>query len=336
MKKKLIVFFLFIVISINLYSSQYNIIKNYDNNAFSIEVESLIEDILDESLSSYFFEIDDLKKNITISYNVLDYTNNLLIIEGNLLYKNNKLPLKISFEESDYIKMKQKLDLILKDFFLNDLSKLISNNDNEKMISLKNSNFINNYDYDEGDLLLLSNKSNEKKSLAQVNSVFEKYATLNYFYKNGSFINSIIEKGPLNEIDLGISYDFENNIIGLNVDYLFLNNILKVVDLSYLGLGVTYYNNPNDNNIVISSDLLLNICLPLSTIISNNKILVNTSVYNKTKIGVLYLDTCSFHSQAEIGVKTYISSKFSILVGYKIDSYKKSNYNFIVNIGYLF
>jgi len=338
MNKKLIVFFLFIIFSMNLYASKFEIINDYEINDYSKDIISIFESLLEKNLSSLTYLDDDINEKITINFDKLDYNNYLLELEGNLFYNNKSLFFKASFEEPNYNKMKEDLRLILNNFFINDLYKLFSKNE-EKIIysSKKIVSIFNDNKYSQGDLLLLSNRIDNKKTLAQVNTVFDDYSTINYLYKKSSIIDSNIEKGPLNEINLGLSYSIDKYIFGFNIDYLFLKNFITFFDSTYLGLGFKYYNNFNFNmNCAIASDLILNILFPISTIIGNNNLLRNSSIYNKTSIGGLYSSNLSFHSQLEFGIKTYISSKFCISAGYKIDSYDKSNYNFIVNIGYLF
>ncbi|MGD1822699.1 MAG: hypothetical protein ACPKM0_08065 [Pleomorphochaeta sp.] len=334
--KKLIISFIFLCLPFMLFANEYKIIRNYEIDNSTDNIEAYIEDALDSTLVAYTKVELSLKKDLILDLKEVSYNDNLLIINGDIKYKNNKMPIAIELIEENKNLAFSKLEQILYDSFRYDLNFLFNNEENSKL-SYSNvvSSFYNNGIYKVGSLVNLENYNNEK-SLAIVTSSYDDYSTIDFLYNPTDLINTKISMGPLNEMNLGLFYDYSTNIVGLNLDYYYLSTILSYYSGTNLGLRFFYYNNLDDYSSSIASDLSLKIEFPLSKIYHKNNFIENTSIYNKTGIGVLYSDSYELHSSLEIGIKTYISNKNNLSIAYKMDSNSESYYNVVVAYGILF
>lgn len=337
MKKKLISFIVFIFISSAIYSNQYNWEKNYSDSSFTEQLENIVEETLDSTLIAYIEVDESVRKQITISIENFSFNTNNFNFEGKLILGDKDLPLSIKFFAKDNSSALEEFSKILYDTLRYDLSYLFANEEQCRLIYSNDINVIKFQDvnYNEGDLIYIKNYNNQQ-SLAIIDSIYDDYATIDYLFKPTSLINSSIFVGPKNEIDLGLSYDFNTNIIAGNFDYFITRALFNSYSNTSFGISFSYYNDVNDFSSEIASDLALKIELPLSKLIKKSIFLENGTLYSKTKIGLTYIDNFSLHSVLEVGYKQYLSSNFNISLALKNDSYKNSLYNVIVTCGVLF
>ncbi|MGD1820019.1 MAG: hypothetical protein ACPKOI_09090 [Pleomorphochaeta sp.] len=337
MKKNIIFLILLLFFSNLLFAQEYNIERNYESNSFRDEVERLISKNLDSTLVAYTKVDEDFKNSLIIKLNEISYENDLLIINGELGLNDKVLALDIKFNESDIKVLFNKLDSILYNSFNYDLNLLFEDNDSYHLsYTNKVNSFLNIEDkYRSGDFVLLKTYD-DNKSLAVVNSIYDNYATIDYLNNPINLINTQILDGPKSQIGINYSFDFINNMMNLSSDYFYLKGLFTPFDKAYLGISGSYYLNLTDYSYNFSSDLGLFIELPLSKVFGINSFLKNFSVYNKTKIGVVYENPIALHSIFEVGLTAYLSTSTKIGVAYKMDSYNESYYNALISFDLLF
>jgi len=338
--KKTTIFVLILIISIsNLFSSNYNFDReNYSVTDISNRVESSIAYALDSTLYSFTDKKSFDSSSFYIKLDIISYINNKLIVEGNLIYNNNILPLyfELKNDKGDEEVLFDNLQSILINAFYNDLSSLFSQNFEFflKYSGNINSFFNSNNKYKEGDLIYLQN-TKTKKALAVVDQIYDEYASISYLFNIDNQINSKIIDGPINQFSISSSYDFKLNTISLNVDYNYMKSIFPFLGNTYMGLSSTYYYDIDtaENKFSLDSNLLLE--LPLSSLFSQKKMLRNSSVFSKVKIGVILNSIIDMHSAYELGYKLYLNSSFKIALAYKVDSYKESYNNLLIAFEYM-
>ncbi len=337
MKKNIIFLILLLFFSNQLFAQAYNIERNYESNSFRDEVERLISKNLDSTLVAYTKVDGDFKNSLIIKLDEISYENDLLIINGELGLNDKVLALDIKFNESDIKVLFNKLDSILYNSFNYDLNLLFEDNDSYHLgYTNKVNSFLNIDDkYRPGDFVILKTYD-DNKSLAVVNSVYDNYATIDYLNNPINLINTQILDGPKSQIGINYSFDFINNTMNLSSDYFYLKGLITPFDKAYLGIAVSYYLDLSDYSYNFSSDLGLFIELPLSKVFGINSFLKNISVYNKTKIGMVYENPIVLHSIFEVGLTAYLSTSTKIGVAYKMDSYNESYYNALISFDLLF
>lgn len=337
MLKKLFIIFITLIIPFNLYSTDYKIERNYDADDFSIEVEKKIKEALDSTLVIYAKVDDALINNIQIRINQNNIIDDIYTLKSQISYKDKILDINYTYYEKDETILLKNLEKFLYNFLNYELYILFENENIHKLNYSNNINSFRNIDkyFNIGEYVLLEDKNNNSE-LAVIESIYNDYCSIDYLYKKNSLLNKTIYKGPLNEINLGSSYDFYNNIIEINLDYFYLKNIISFFHLTNFGVGFNYYYNLLNYSAFFSTDLAMKIEFPLSKINLDSLLFNNISIYNKSKIGLLFDDEMTLHSQFDIGLKKYISSKFNFSIGYKIDSNEKSYYNYNINLGYVF
>ncbi|MGD1815429.1 MAG: hypothetical protein ACPKNR_00215 [Pleomorphochaeta sp.] len=337
MKKNIIFLVLLLFFSNLLFAQEYNIERNYESNSFRDEVERLISKNLDSTLVAYTKVDAGIKNSLLISLKEISYENDLLIINGELELKDKVLTLDIKFNESDIKVLFNKLDSILYNSFNYDLNLLFEDNNSYHLgYTNKINSFLNIDDkYRSGDFVLLKTYD-DNKSLAVVNSVYDNYATIDYLNNPINLINTQILDGPKSQVGINYSFDFINNTMNLSSDYFYLKGLFTPFDKAYLGIAASYYLDLTDYSYNFSSDLGLLIELPLSKVFGINSFLKNISVYNKTKIGVVYEQPMVFHSIFEVGLTAYLSTSTKIGLAYKMDSYNESYYNTLIFFDFLF
>ena len=337
MKKNLICLFVCILFSSFLYANQFNWEKNYIDNNFTNQIESIFEDTLSSTLISYINVDDRIFKELTISVENLSYNLSEFIFEANIILNNNSIPLSIKYieeKEADVFSIFRK---IVFNTLRYDLGILINNEDKNRLIYSNKINgvkFINN-EIQKGDYIYIVN-SDKEKSIAVVDSIYDEYGTIDFLYKPTYLINSLIIKGPKNEINLGISYDYQNYLVAASLDYFVLNYSIKLFSNTYFGFSSSYYMDLINFSDEMSTDIAIKIELPFSKLFNKTSLFNNSSIYSKTKLGCTYFDNLNLHSTLEIGFKQYFANNINLSIALKNDSYKNSFNNVIVSCGLLF
>ncbi len=337
MKKYLICLFFCILFSSFIYANQFNWQKNYLDNNFTNQIESIFEETLSSTLLP-FNNVDDIISNeFTISVEVLSYNLNLFIFEGELFYNNNSIPLSIEYNEENQEVVLTRFREILSNTLRYDLGILINKEDITRLIYSNKINGIKiiNNEIQKGDFVYIISSNNDK-SLAIVDSIYDEYGTLDFLYNPTDLINSSIIKGPNNEFNLGFSYDYQTELFSVNVDYFILKPISDLISNTYFGMSFSYYKNFIDFSDELSTNLSLKIEVPFSKLSDKVKILNNSSIYSKSKLGITFLESLNLHSILEIGFKQYFANNINLSFALKNDSYKNSFNNVIVSCGLLF
>ncbi len=336
--KNLTIFVLILIISIsNLFSSNYNFDReNYSVTDISNRVESSIAFALDSTLYSFTTKESFDNASFRIKLNIISYVNNKLIVDGNLIYNENKLPIYFELKNEDEEELFNSFEMILINAFYHDLSSIFRENFEYflKYSDDINSFFNSNNKYREGDLIYLQNNTT-KKALAVINQIYDEYAIINYLYNTNNQINSQIIDGPKNQISLSSSYDYKLNTISVSVDYNYMKSIFPFLGNTYMGLSSTYYYDINTETKKNSLDSNLLLELPLSSLFSQKKILRNSSIFSKVKIGIILNSSIDMHSSYELGYKIYLNSSFKIALAYKVDSYNESYNNLLIAFEYM-
>ena len=336
--KKTTIFILILIISINnIFSFNYNFDReNYSVTEISNRVESSIAIALDSTLYSFTSKKTFDNNLVIIKLDNISYINNKLMVEGNIIYDDNSMPIYFELKNENEEELFKNFQSILINAFNHDLFSLFSPS---YEYYLKYSDSINSFlninnKYKEGDLIYLQNNIT-KKALAVVDQIYGEYASIYYLFNQDNQINSQIVNGPKNQISLSSGYDFKLNIISLNLDYNYLKSILPFLGNTYMGISSTYYYNILSKEIVFSLDSNLLLELPLSSLFDQKKILRNSSVFSKLKVGILLNNALDVHSAYELGYKLYLNSNSKIALSYKVDSYKESNNNLVIAFEYM-
>jgi len=337
MKKTTIFVLILIISSSNLFSSNYNFDReNYSVTDISNRVESSIAFALDSTLYSFINKESFDNSLFYVKLDVISYINNKLIVDGNLLYNKNILPVYFELKNENEDELFNSFQSILINAFYHDLHSLFKQNFEYflKYSDNINSFFNSNNKYREGDLIYLQNNTT-KKALAVVDQIYEGYASIYYLFNKDNQINSQVIDGPVNQFSISPSYDFKLNTISLSVDYNYMKSIFPFLGNTYLGLSSTYYYNIDTaaDKFSLDSNLLLE--LPLSSWFSQKRILRNSSIFSKVKVGIILNSIIDMHSAYEIGYKLYLNSSFKIALAYKVDSYKESYNNLLIAFEYM-
>jgi hypothetical protein len=337
MRKKAILIFIILISLSPIYAIDYNFDRSsYILNDFTQNVEDKISYALNSTLVSYTKVDDALLNLLQIQLANISYKQDVLKVEGKIVYNGFQLPLDIEFQQSNKQLLFDTLENILIDTFRYDLSVLFETTPEYYLQYSDNTDsFLNkNNKYRVGDLIYLKNEG-FKKSLAVVESIYNDFATINYLYNATSLVNTPILDGPKNQIGFNITYDYYKDIISFSGEYFYLKGLIYPFNTTYLGLSSSYYYNLDNLSCSFTVDSNLLLELPLSTLFKSVMILKNSCIYTKVKIGAIINENIEIHSAFELGYKQYLTSNLKIAVAYKRDSNNEIHNNVLISIEFL-
>lgn len=287
-------------------------------------VNSCVQETLDLVLSPYLIVDDDPLDVFYVNVDTLEYIeeDNTLLLNFNTNYIDQNLNfdiqiLKAGSKGAIFDSLAKKLVNAYK----YDVSSLFEKSD-DWIIDyyspyLASFNFGEKTSPKEAQYFYVRNKADDIVGVANINTLFEKDATLNIISNKKLTPNLRLTDGPTGSLATGLSYDFYDGSIFTSVGYTLYKSIVPFLTNANLLIEGGGAFNSTDAVKAFYIDAGLSIELPLSLIFSSEGFFKNSDIRATVLGGVANKDGIHFNSKYTVGYGIYLFNKYNIELYYE-------------------
>jgi hypothetical protein len=323
MIKKALSLLIFLLLSIPIFATSLNI-KYAVPLQLNDGIEQCVGEALNLVLSSHIIVDEDESDIIYLTVDALEYIEDekTLRLNFDTSYKNKNLNFNINI-----LKAKNDDDIykILKDKIIYaykyDISSLFEKND-ELVIDyytpyLASFTFNAEDPPDEAQYYYVRNKADDIVAVANINTLFDKNATLNIISNDLLTPNLRLTDGPKGLLSTSVSFDIIDKSIFGSLSYTYYKGFIPfLVDANLIveGGGAFSLEDSISGGFL---DIGLSLELPLSLLFDSDSFLKNTNLRATVLGGVAFKDKLYFNSKYTIGYGIYFSNKYNLEVYYE-------------------
>lgn len=323
MSKKGLLFIVLSLISTSLFATSLRIESDVPSR-LEKRINTVIEETLDLVLSSQLV-IDDDKSdiyNLKVSTKNYDEEKNSLTLNFDNNYNDKNLNFDIIIvESSNNNDLLKNLEEKLLSAYKYDILNLFDPNEN-LVINYFTPNLAS-FDFDESTILndsqyfYIRDKSDDIVGVVNINTLFEKSATLNIISSDRLTANLLLTPGPKGLLSTAFGYDIFNDTILASVGYTFYKSFIPFLTNANLIIEAGGAFGVIDSDSTIYFDTGLSIELPLSLIFSSDSFLKNSAIRATALGGLEFEDELEFNAKYTIGYSIYISNKYNLELYYE-------------------